>query len=185
MTFAKSIVYTATYASGVLGDIALASDGARLTGLYLAGQKYYFDRMAGPFEDGAGIAVLEQARAWLDRYFAGMRPDPAELPLAPAGSDFRRRVWDILLSIPYGATRTYGSIAHQLEVETGRRASAQAVGGAVGHNPISIVIPCHRVVGSDGSLTGYAGGVRSKLWLLGHEGADMTDLYVPVRGTAL
>ena len=179
------MTYTTVYASGVLGDIALASDGTHLTGLYLAGQKYYFDRVAGPFEGGGGLAVFDQVRSWLDRYFAGMRPDPAELPLAPAGSEFRQRVWDVLLAIPYGQTRTYGSIARQLEETTGRRASAQAVGGAVGHNPISVVIPCHRVVGSDGSLTGYAGGIRSKLWLLGHEGADMTDLFVPVRGTAL
>lgn len=179
------MTYTTVYASGALGDIALASDGTHLTGLYLAGQKYYFDRVAGPFEDGGGLAVFDQVRSWLDRYFAGLRPDPAELPLAPAGSEFRQLVWDALLAIPYGQTRTYGSIARLLEETTGRRASAQAVGGAVGHNPISIVIPCHRVVGSDGSLTGYAGGIRSKLWLLGHEGADMTDLFVPVRGTAL
>ena len=107
-----------------------------------------------------------QARVWLDRYFAGQRTVANELPLAPQGSAFRKRVWRVLCEIPYGQTVTYGEIARQLSVN-----SAQAVGGAVGHNPISIIIPCHRVLGADGSLTGYAGGLAAKQWLLRHEGA--------------
>ena len=105
-------------------------------------------------------------------------------PLAPQGSPFQRAVWKLLLEIPYGETSTYGALADQLRAQ-GISAAAQAVGGAVAHNPISILIPCHRVVGSNGSLTGYAGGVGRKYFLLELEGADMTKLYLPKRGTAL
>jgi len=106
--------------------------------------------------------------------------------LAPIGGEFRQQVWQILCEIPYGALMTYGQIAQELKKRTGRQSmSAQAVGGAVGHNPISIIIPCHRVVGSNGSLTGYAGGIDKKRWLLEHEGADMQRLYMPTKGTAL
>ena len=117
--------------------------------------------------------MLAQTRDWLDRYFAGQKPSPTELALAPEGSDFRRAVWDILCEIPYGQTRSYRDISRELAVKLGREhMSAQAVGGAVGHNPIGIIIPCHRVLGSDGSLTGYAGGLEKKRWLLRHEGLD-------------
>ena len=110
----------------------------------------------------------------------------APRPLHPAGTPFQRAVWDILRAIPYGQTMTYGAIAAQLAAQRGvPRVSAQAVGGAVGRNPISILVPCHRVVGADGSLTGYAGGVDKKLALLTLEGADLTGLFVPRRGTAL
>jgi methylated-DNA-[protein]-cysteine S-methyltransferase len=108
------------------------------------------------------------------------------LPLAPQGSAFRRAVWRLLTQIPYGEVTTYGALAQQMAQATGReRMSAQAVGGAVGHNPISIIVPCHRVVGANGSLTGYAGGVATKQRLLEHEGVDMTRLFVPTKGTAL
>jgi methylated-DNA-[protein]-cysteine S-methyltransferase len=131
----------------------------------------------------------------LDAYFAHDKPAVEDLPLAPEGSEFRQMVWRILISIPYGATMTYGQIAQTIARQTSEsnaagkadrpRVAAQAVGGAVGHNPISIIIPCHRVIGADGSLTGYAGGIQKKIWLLEHEKTDMTQLFVPSRGTAL
>jgi methylated-DNA-[protein]-cysteine S-methyltransferase len=185
--------YTTNYKSP-LGRLLLASDGENITGLWMDGQKYY-----GEFADGKdkkagnGVAVggdeamrddnlpvLIAAKDWIDRYFGGDKPDIAELPLSPAGGDFRRAVWDILRTIPYGETITYGDIAKAIAAKTGKRMSAQAVGGAVGHNPISIIIPCHRVVGANGNLTGYAGGLDKKIKLLEHEGACMSRLFVPV-----
>lgn len=127
-------------------------------------------RLTGQAENAA--SVLAAAKRWLDRYFAGEEPLPAELPLAPVGSPFRQAVWKLLCGIPYGETTTYGAIAKKLAPMLGRETmSAQAVGGAVAHNPISVIIPCHRVLGSDGSLTGYAGGIDKKIWLLKKEGA--------------
>ena len=166
-----------------LGPLTLASDGAAITGLWLAGQKYFastLDIHASPAPD---LPVFGQAAAWLTAYFTGA-PLPAMPPLAPSGSPFRQAVWALLREIPYGATTTYGALAQVLRAR-GIAAAPQAVGGAVGHNPISILIPCHRVVGADGSLTGYAGGVEKKRFLLELEGVDMTGLYVPTRGTAL
>ena len=101
------------------------------------------------------------------------------------GSDFRQRVWKILLEIPYGETMTYGDIAHRLAAQSGGRMSAQAVGGAVGHNPIGVIIPCHRVMGAKGNLTGFGGGIATKIKLLEHEKTDMEGFYVPKKGTAL
>ena len=131
-------------------------------------------------------AIFGEAKKWLDRYFAGKKPDIAELALAPIGGEFRQSVWKILCEIPYGEVASYGSIAKKMAAKTGRESmSGQAVGGAVGHNPISIIIPCHRVVGSNGSLTGYSGGLRIKAKLLELEGADMSGLFMPKKGTAL
>lgn len=130
--------------------------------------------------------LFHQVAMWLDGYFAGENPDPNALPLEPKGSDFQQAVWAELLKIPYGEVVTYGAIAKTLAKARGiERMSSQAVGGAVGRNPISIIIPCHRVVGSDGSLTGYGGGIENKVKLLEGEGVDMTKLYVPKKGTAL
>ena len=150
-----------------LGTLTLASDGENLTGLWIAGQKYFAAGTPTNLPARDDLPVFTQARDWLDCYFAGERPAANELPLAPQGSAFRQSVWRILCEIPYGQTVTYGEITKRLGVR-----SAQAVGGAVGHNPISIIIPCHRVLGSDGSLTGYAGGMDKKIWLLAHEGAQ-------------
>lgn len=177
--------YQTTYAGSPLGPLTLASDGTNLVGLWIQGQKYYGASVEGPLETDPSLPVFIATGTWLDRYFAGEQPSPQELPLAPNGSQFRQSVWRRLLEIPYGETRTYGAIAQSIEEESGVRASAQAVGGAVGHNPISIIIPCHRVVGSTGSLTGYAGGVAKKLALLRHEGAYLDGLFVPSQGSAL
>ena len=165
-----------------VGMLTLSSDGTALTGLWLEGQKYFGAGLPDAVKE-TDLPVFEQASAWLDAYFA-KAPLPALPPLAPQGSPFRQAVWRLLLEIPYGTVTTYGALARTLR-DRGISAAAQAVGGAVGHNPISILIPCHRVVGSDGSLTGYAGGVANKQFLLELEGVDMTGLYVPTRGTAL
>ena len=128
---------------------------------------------------------MSHTARWLDAYFSGREPDFLP-PLHPHGTAFQRAVWDILRSIPYGQTMTYGEIARRLAAQQGHsRMSAQAVGGAVGHNPISLIVPCHRVVGANGSLTGYAGGVERKLRLLQIEHADTEKLFLPHRGTAL
>ncbi|MDR1727056.1 MAG: methylated-DNA--[protein]-cysteine S-methyltransferase [Acidobacteriota bacterium] len=169
-----------------LGDATLASDGKSLTGLWLDNQKYHGGAILGDAVEKDGLTVFDAARDWLARYFAGGRPTPDELPLAPAGGEFRQGVWEILRRIPYGEVVTYGDIAKQMAARTGAaKMSGQAVGGAVGHNPISIVIPCHRVVGASGSLTGYGGGIWRKVKLLELEGVDMAGLFVPAKGTAL
>lgn len=179
------MLYTMLCASP-LGELLLAERDGALAGLWMTGQKYYPDLTGEETRESGRESVLLRARSWLDAYFAGERPEPDALPLSPEGSEFRRRVWERLCAIPYGAVISYGEIARELARERGLEAfSAQAVGGAVGHNPISVIIPCHRVVGANGSLTGYAGGVERKLWLLRHEGADLTGLSVPKRGTAL
>ncbi len=147
-----------------LGSILLAADQTGLTGLWFVGQKYFPSFSDGDFFENE-TPVLTEAKHWLSLYFSGKEPDFLP-PLHPQGSSFRQAVWNVLLTIPRGQTMTYGEIARRLNVR-----SAQAVGGAVGHNPISILIPCHRVVGSDGSLTGYAGGLARKEWLLHLEGA--------------
>ena len=166
-----------------LGVLHLASDGKAVRGLWIEGQKYFAATLDGDTQARADIPVFQQAAVWLDAYFAGKALP--ELPaLALQGSPFRQAVWKLLLEIPYGQTTTYGKLARRLR-ESGIAASAQAVGGAVGHNPISILIPCHRVVGTGGSLTGYAGGVEKKRFLLELEGVDMTGLHVPKKGTAL
>ena len=177
--------YSTTYPSP-LGTITLACDGKNLAGLWIEGQKYHGDTVKGGLAPKDDLPVFDAAKKWLDRYFAGENPAVSEVPLAPIGGAFRQGVWNILCGIPYGGTITYGDIAKAMAEKTNRPSmSAQAVGGAVGHNPVSIIIPCHRVVGSNGSLTGYAGGIGIKIKLLELEGADMTNLFVPTRGTAL
>ena len=158
--------YTYYYKSP-LGRIMLASDGDALTGAWFEGQKYDAlgldsDRAERP------LPVFDAAARWLDRYFAGEAPGQTP-PLRMKATDFRRAVWEALLTIPYGETVTYGQLARRLAGQFGRGVSARAVGGAVGHNPISLFIPCHRVVGADGSLTGYAGGLERKRFLLSLE----------------
>ena len=152
----------------------------------MEGQKYFLGSVQGEMLEKNDTAIFEQTRKWLDRYFAGEKPLAAELRLAPVGSDFRRAVWQILCEIPYGETTTYGDIGKQIAQQQGKeKFSAQAVGGAVGHNPISIIVPCHRVVGANGSLTGYAGGIKKKVQLLTLEKADISSFFLPKKGTAL
>lgn len=170
MTDIYQKAYTSIYPSR-LGDILLAADEIGLTGLWFFGQSYFADTL--PTEQIAQeTPILAQAREWLDEYFSGKEPDFTP-KLHPIGSPFRQAVWKLLLQIPYGQTTTYGEIARQLEKLQNRpHMSAQAVGGAVGHNGISIIIPCHRVVGTKGSLTGYAGGLDKKMALLELEHAN-------------
>ncbi len=151
----------ATYPSA-LGEITLVCDGEMLVHLSLPGQKAFDQPTAGESHP-----ILTQTMDWLDRYFAGEAPSPMELPLSPAGSDFRKLIWNLLLEIPYGQTTTYGALAKRAaELLNKPRMSAQAVGQAVGANPIAIIIPCHRCMGADGSMTGYAGGIQYKKALL-------------------
>ena len=157
------MIYTAHYTSP-LGGMTLVSDGTALVGLYFDGQKYAAEGLDAT-RTQKNLPIFEEARRWLDVYFSGRKPDFTP-PTAPAGTAFQQSVWEILRTIPYGQTVTYGAIARRIEQNTGRRMSAQAVGGAVGRNPISILIPCHRVVGTNGSLTGYAGGLDKKAYLL-------------------
>ena len=159
--------YFRRYLSPV-GELILASDGKNLTGLWLRGQKHFARNHTDPVER-ADLAVFRDTALWLDRYFAGEQAFPTDLPLKPTGSDFQQKVWNILLTIPSGQTVTYGDIAKAM----GSPKAARAVGAAVGLNPISIIIPCHRVIGSGGKLTGYAGGLPAKIWLLRHEGISM------------
>lgn len=162
-----------------IGEIHLTSDGENLTGLWLDGQKYFGGAGINAIHSDNTLPVFVVTAAWLDRYFAGNQPASDELPLAPGGSAFRQTVWKLLCEIPYGTTTTYGAIAVKVaELQHRERVSAQAVGGAVAHNPISIIIPCHRVVGKNGSLTGYAGGLERKEWLLRREGIRMTEGFV-------
>ena len=165
------MVYTCGYRSP-LGDILMAADEAGLTGLWFVGQKYYANGL--PVESiWQETKILTETRRWLDIYFSGDEPDFTP-PLHPSGSSFRQEVWKILSEIPYGQTVTYGEIARRMgELKNIPHMSAQAVGGAVGHNKISIIIPCHRVVGVKGSLTGYAAGIDRKISLLELEHVDI------------
>ena len=145
-----------------IGNLLLAERNHALVGLWMEGQKYFPD--------------LTKAKEWLDRYFNGERPSVKELILAPEGSGFRRAVWEMLCDIPYGKVTTYGELAKRIAAEKELSGmAAQAVGGAVGRNPISIIIPCHRVVGADGRLTGYAGGLDKKQRLLALEGVNLPN----------
>ena len=177
--------FSTTYQSPI-GSIKLACNNGNLVGLWTEGQKYHGGTIPETMKEENAITVFDAAKKWLDKYFAGEKPSIFELPLVPIGSGFRQGVWDILRKIPYGKVITYGEIARKMAAKMNKASmSSQAVGGAVGHNPISIIIPCHRVVGSNGSLTGFAGGVQMKAKLLEHEGVDMSRLFVPKKGTAL
>ncbi|MCE7782584.1 methylated-DNA--[protein]-cysteine S-methyltransferase [Staphylococcus xylosus] len=173
--------YKTTYQSPI-GQITLTSDGESITGLWLPNhqdiESHYDDKLIEKDQP-----VFEQATRWLDSYFSGNKPK-IDFPLKAIGTPFRETVWKILLEIPHGETVTYSDIAQKVALERGKeKMSSQAVGGAVGSNPISIIIPCHRVVGKDGSLTGYGGGIDTKIELLKLEQQDMTQFYKPKNST--
>lgn len=174
--------YTSSYLSP-LGKILLAADKDGLTGVWFEGQKYFAASLDKDHEEKE-LPVFKQAKCWLNTYFSGKEPD-IKLPLRFTGTPFQNDVWKILCSIPYGKTITYGEIAQILAHRKGiTRMSAQAVGAAVGHNRISIIVPCHRVVGSSGNLTGYAGGINKKIELLKLENALQNGFFVPNKSTA-
>ena len=158
------MIYTTTYNSP-LGELTLASKDNKLIGLWMSPQK-------GVNKDN--LAIFRKTKQWLDNYFNGENPSIANLELDLEGTKFRLKVWELLKEIPYGEVVTYGELAKKLSPNM----SSQAVGGAVGHNPISIIVPCHRVVGFDGRLTGYAGGLKNKIKLLELEGVKIRDLKV-------
>lgn len=169
-----------TYFDSPVGKLLISSDGEYLTGLWIEKQKYYAKGLAQDAQRRDELEIFQQVKAGLSAYFAGEESDLCKLPLRLCGSSFQQKVWNILREIPYGKTMTYAEIAKRVaKMEARPSMSAQAIGGAVGRNPISIVIPCHRVVGSNGSLTGYAGGIDTKIRLLELEQTDMTGLFNP------
>ncbi len=180
-------MYFSTEYPSPVGILTLACNAeGGLAGLWLEGQKYFGGSLSEEMSPRDDMPVFTETRRWLDRYFAGRRPAVFELPLAPVGSEFRQEVWRILCEIPYGEVTSYGQIAAEVAKRLGKKSmSGQAVGGAVANNPISIIIPCHRVVGSNGSLTGYAGGIDRKIKLLTLEGVDTSRFFIPQKGTAL
>lgn len=171
------MIYT-TYYKSPLGKILLASKDNKLIGLWIEGQKHYLGNLKETTKENNQDEILLKTKEWLDRYFNNEKPSIIELPLNPMGSEFRQEVWKILRKIPYGKTITYNDIAKKIAQKRGiKKMSAQAVGGAVGNNPISIIIPCHRVVGKNGNLTGYAGGLDKKIFLLKHEKVNIDNFF--------
>ncbi len=167
-----------SYYQSPLGEILLAADEVGLNGLWFDGQKYFALHPDQKYEEKE-ITILKETKRWLDIYFSGKEPD-FTVPLHFCGTEFQNEVWEILCRIPYGKTRTYGDIAKEIAERRGlKRMSAQAVGGAVGHNKIAVIVPCHRVIGTNGNLTGYAGGMDKKIALLQLEKADMVRLFMP------
>jgi len=164
------MIYT-NYYNSPIGRITMASEGTALIGLWFEGQKYFADSIKEECTE-KDLDIFDDTSRWLDIYFSGKEPD-FTLKILITGTPFRKSVAEIMLTIPYGKTMTYGEIANVIAKEKGiAKMSAQAVGGAVGHNSISIIIPCHRVVGTNGSLTGYAGGLDKKIQLLKLEKTD-------------
>lgn len=174
-----------TYPS-LLGDLHLLSDNHSIVGLWMDEHKYKEDVWPLGSIDNSQSEVLLKAKSWLDDYFAAKQPPIDQLPLSPLSlTPFRQLIWKLLEDIPYGQVVTYGYLAQKAAgIMAKERMSSQAVGGAVGHNPISIIIPCHRVVGSNGSLTGYGGGIHNKIKLLQHEGVDLSQFHIPQSTTA-
>lgn len=167
--------YLSSYQSP-LGEIVLFASDEGLSGLWFMGQKYFTRQKEHIYQE---IPLFADVKRWLDVYFSGKEPN-VTLPLHFRGSPFQNEVWEILCQIPYGKTTTYGQIAKQIAAKRGlSKMSAQAIGGAVGRNEISILVPCHRVIGANGNLTGYAGGIDKKIALLQLEGIDTTQFSKP------
>ena len=174
----ENIMYTSTYDSAI-GSLLLAADDIGLVGLWLNSDRFYANLLANREYIAKETPILQEAKRWLDVYFSGREPK-IELPIHLIGTPFRQEVWQLLLQIPYGQVATYGDLAKKMAEKRGvAYMSAQAIGGAVGHNEISIIIPCHRVIGANGNLTGYAGGIDKKLKLLELEGVDTKKLFLP------
>ncbi|OCG03064.1 methylated-DNA--[protein]-cysteine S-methyltransferase [Gilliamella sp. wkB112] len=175
------MLYTTSYLSP-LGKITLVSQHDKLVGAWIEEQKHFGDIDIAV--ERSNLAIFNLTKKWLDNYFEGKKQSINQLSLAPHGSPFRQKVWDILCQIPYGEVITYGDIAKQIALQNNlHKMSSQAVGGAVGHNPISIIIPCHRVIGANGNLTGYAGGIDKKIKLLQIEGIDTSNMVFPKKGS--
>lgn len=163
--------YYDTYLSP-LGKITIVSDGKSLIGLYFENQKYFMNNV-GPILESKNDTILSKTRTWLDEYFGGKKVSPHILNLNPKGTDFQKMVWQELLTISYGTVTTYGELTKKIEQKLNRRMSSQAVASAIAHNPISIIIPCHRIIGKNNHLVGYAGGLHRKRALLQIEGINI------------
>lgn len=173
------MLYKTNYISPI-GNLSLCSDGESLIGLWTEKQTSFSSSIKEEITENASLQIFEDTKNWLERYFSKEKPSINELKLNPGGSGFRKAVWKILCKIPYGEVTTYGEIAKRIAKQTNKtKMSAQAIGGAVGHNPISIIIPCHRVIGTNGCLTGYAGGIDLKIKLLEHENVDLSKTFLP------
>lgn len=176
------MIYTSYYKSPI-GNILLASKDNQLIGLWFENQKHYKANNQEEQIENDNDTTIIKTKNWLDRYFNNEQPNPQELKLNPKGTDFQETIWKFLLEIPYGEVITYKDLATQFaKIKKRKSMSSQAIGGAVGHNPISIIIPCHRVVSTSGSITGYAGGIEKKVKLLIHENVDMKKLYIKKKG---
>ena len=172
-------MYFTKYISPI-GELVLASDGKGLTGLWMDGQKYHGGKILDGASEKEDVTVFKEVKRWLDDYFAGRNPSIKGIHLAPIGKEYQQDVWNALCDIPYGETTSYGRIRDKVaKIQGNEGLTNRNIGWAVGHNPISIIIPCHRVVGYDGNLTGYAGGIERKIQLLELEGTDMSRLYMP------
>lgn len=179
------MIYT-TYYDSTIGRILMASKHNKLIGVWIEGQRYFLGNIDEEIQEKDNEEILVKTQKWLNKYFSGEKPEISELDLEPRGSEFAKNVWKLLCKIPYGEVTTYREIAKKMaKIMNKEKMSAQAVGGAVGHNPISIIIPCHRVVGTNGNLTGYAGGLDKKIKLLELEKVNMSKLFRPKRSTAL
>lgn len=180
----SKMLYYSFYSSPI-GKMLLISDGCYLNVVKLECHRFYNEFENNEMTQNDNLIIFQNTKNWLNRYFNKEKPEIHELPLDPKGSEFRKVVWNLLCQIPYGKTTTYGELAKQVANITGKNKCAQAVGNAVGHNPISVIIPCHRVIGRNGNLTGYGGGINNKIYLLELEGIDTSDMIVPLKGTAL
>lgn len=162
-----------TYYKSPIENILLAAKNEKLIGAWFENQNNNLLNFKDEIKETEKNEILIKTKKWLDKYFNGEKPSILDLEIEPIGGEFRQRVWNILCEIPYGKTITYGDIAKRIAKETNKKMSAQAVGGAIGHNPIAIIIPCHRVIGASGNLTGYAGGIERKAFLLKHENNEL------------
>lgn len=171
------MIYTAKY-NLPIGQVLVASRNGKLIGLWVEGQKYYLGDLKDNIKENEREEILIKTKKWLDRYFDNKHPKIEELEIELIGSEFRKSVWKLLCEIEYGKVTTYSDISKKLmKILNKEKMSAQAVGNAVSHNPISIIIPCHRVIGKNGKLVGYAGGIDKKIKLLEHENVDKNNLF--------